>query len=98
VYHNRWISKSDAQLLLSVKVQGYTAFISYYIVRYLDFGLLDGILRFKRLFIPTFAACFRMLSFEQSGLTSADIHTLRMSYGLIKGVTVGAYFAIKDYF
>lgn len=96
VYHNRWLTKDESEKLKSTKIQGYTAFITYHMMKNLDVSLFDGIFRFRWLCKPAAKAFIRLLLGGKSRLTRAHIDTLRMFYGLIKGMATGSFYALHD--
>lgn len=95
VYHNRWLTKQESESLRSTKIQGYTAFITYHMIKNLDVSLFDGLFRFRWLCMPTIKAFIHLL-FGKSRLTPEDVDSFRLSYGLAKGITIGAFYAIRD--
>ncbi len=98
VYHNRWLTKQESENLKSSKIQGYTAFITYHLIKHLDGSLFDGLFRFRWLFVPTLKAMLRMMVLGKSQLRSKHLDSLHMSYGLAKGMTIGASYALRDVF
>lgn len=96
VYHNHWLTKAESLRVLSTKIPGYTAFISYHMIKNLDFSLYDGLFRFKWLLFPVIRAGIRWLFMGKSSLAPDHAHALRMICGITKGITMGAFFALRD--
>lgn len=95
VYHNRWLTPQEMNTLLTYKIQGYTAFITYYLVKHLDLKLIDGLWRFRRYIMQT-PFIFSRYVRSRGKLSTDDLLTLRMFYGIMKGMRVGAFFAVYD--
>lgn len=96
VYHNRWLTKDESEKLIATKIQGYTAFIAYHMIRHFDVSLFDGLFRFRRLCKPAVKAFLRLLLRGKSRLTREHVDALRMFYGLTKGIATGSFYAIYD--
>lgn len=97
VLHDRWLTEHEAAHLIAIKVQGYTAFISYSIIRHMDFRLFDGVFRFGRYFKQIIFAAYRSFFFRKP-LSPAEIYAYKMSSGVIRGVCIGLFFAVRDMF